>query len=101
MSLLIFGCGYLGSRVAQTRQSRAPVQFVTRSADFAHACWQVASVRGFVADVTERSTLVPEIFEGVTSILFSVGFDRSRGSIFDVCVHAPSQHCQATSDNDA
>lgn len=87
MSLLIFGCGYLGSRVAMRWQAAGGnARFVTRSAQLARASWFAGSLWGYVADITDRSTLVPQIFEDVTTILFSVGFDRSGGSIFDVYV---------------
>jgi len=83
MSKLIFGCGYLGVRVAQLWHGAGEtVYVVTRSADRASE-FQSAGYETLVADVTQPETLVdlPE----VDTAVFAVGFDRSAGySIHEV-----------------
>lgn len=78
MAKLIFGCGYLGERVARLwREAGETVWAVTRSDERA-AQLQAAEVRPIVADVTRPETLadLPE----VDTVLFAVGFDRSVGN---------------------
>jgi nucleoside-diphosphate-sugar epimerase len=76
MTKLILGCGYLGSRVANRwNDAEESVRVVSRSAE-----------RGVVADIRDRATLRPELFNDVTTVLFSVGFDRRGGTIHDVYV---------------
>ncbi len=76
MTKLIFGCGYLGSRVASRwKAGGEEVRIVSRSAD-----------KGIVADICDRKTLRPEIFAGVDTVLFSVGFDRRGATIHDIYV---------------
>src|SRR4051812_1668416 len=71
---LIFGCGYLGRRVAQRWATAGDeVVAVTRSerraAEFAANGW-----RPIVADVTDPASL--QNLPVADSILFAVGFDR-------------------------
>jgi nucleoside-diphosphate-sugar epimerase len=85
MSKLIFGCGYLGSRVAQAwlDQGRT-VHAVTRSPERADA-FRRRGLRPLVADVTAPLALrsLPEC----ETVLFAVGFDRGSGrSIREVYV---------------
>ncbi|MGI9458065.1 MAG: SDR family oxidoreductase [Aeoliella sp.] len=75
MKTLIFGCGYLGSRVAHLwRQTGDDVAAVTRSekraAEFTDNGW-----RATVADISNPASLVslPE----VDTVLIAVGYDRS------------------------
>ncbi|MEM9940091.1 MAG: SDR family oxidoreductase [Planctomycetota bacterium] len=76
MKRLIFGCGYLGRRVAEHWKNLG---------DSVHACTRNSATADqfegngllpIVADITDRSSLtdLPE----ADSVLFSVGMDRSR-----------------------
>jgi nucleoside-diphosphate-sugar epimerase len=77
MSKLIFGCGYLGVRVAQRWQEAGEsVTVVTRSADRA-AEYQQAGYEALVADVTRPETLGD--LPSAETVLFAVGFDRAAG----------------------
>jgi nucleoside-diphosphate-sugar epimerase len=77
---LIFGCGYLGARVARLwHEAGHSVAVVTRSParaeGFAHHGYQ-----SIVADVTQaESLLVMRELPTAESVLFAVGFDRSAG----------------------
>lgn len=74
MSRLIFGCGYLGQRVAHRWLTDAqPVYVVTRSEDRA-AEFGNQGFQPIVADICNPDTLrqLPD----VETVLFSVGFDR-------------------------
>ena len=74
MSKLIFGCGYLGQRVAQRwRDDGAEVHLATRSPQRAAQFLQ-NGFSAIVADITRPETLrgLPR----VETVLFSVGFDR-------------------------
>jgi nucleoside-diphosphate-sugar epimerase len=83
MKKLIFGCGYLGSRVAPLwRDSGHEVTIVTRS-DKRAAAFQNDGYHAVIADVTKPDTL--ERLPTIDTVLFAVGFDRSTGrSIEDV-----------------
>ena len=75
MSRMIFGCGYLGRRVASRWQSTGEtVCAVTRNADhaahFFEQGWQP-----FVADIMNPHSLVN--LPPASTVLFSVGFDRT------------------------
>lgn len=77
MDKLVFGCGYLGFRVARRWQAAGlTVHVVTRSPQRAS---QLArdGFRPIVADVTRPDSLVS--FPLVDTILFAVGFDRAAG----------------------
>lgn len=88
MVKLIFGCGYLGQRVARLwRQRGDAVYAVTRSADKAQALRR-EGIRPLLADITAS---LPE--DGgfwpaeIDTVLFAVGYDRgSTASIRDVYV---------------
>jgi nucleoside-diphosphate-sugar epimerase len=84
MAKLVFGCGYLGHRVAERWQQHTDVYVVTRSPERARRL----SDRGFrplVGDITE-SWVCPNL-PPLETILFSVGFDRDSGKrIQDVYV---------------
>jgi len=82
---LIFGCGYLGARVARRwRDAGDRVHTVTRSEERAA---QLAA-QGYVplvADVAEPDSLAE--LPRADTVLFAVGFDRSSGRrIEEVCV---------------
>jgi nucleoside-diphosphate-sugar epimerase len=78
MSKLIFGCGYLGQRVAERwRDAGHEVFVVTRNADRAsHLAAQ--GFRPIVADVLQPASLAN--LPTVETVLFAVGFDRSSGA---------------------
>lgn len=74
---LIFGCGYIGHRVASRWQAAGDRVFVaTRKADNAER-FRAEGFEPIVADVTCPATLsdLPE----VDTLLFAVGFDRGAG----------------------
>ncbi|MEX0937587.1 MAG: SDR family oxidoreductase [Pirellulales bacterium] len=74
VSTLIFGCGYLGSRVARRLLDRGEIVFAaTRSSDRARQL-QRLGCRTVVADVTEPSSLtgLPQ----VDRVLYAIGYDR-------------------------
>ncbi|MCG8586891.1 MAG: SDR family oxidoreductase [Pirellulales bacterium] len=87
MSKLIFGCGYLGSRVARLwRDAGEEVIAVTRSKGRAEKI-QADGIRPIVADINDRDSLGE--LPAVDTVLFAVGYDRSipadqRRSIGDV-----------------
>jgi nucleoside-diphosphate-sugar epimerase len=77
MTKLIFGCGYLGARVARRwHEAGHEVTIVTRSdpraEGFVHHGYGAV-----VADVTQPGTLVG--LPAAESVLFAVGFDRAAG----------------------
>jgi len=85
MAKLIFGCGYLGLRVARLwRAAGEEVHACTRSPDRG-AQLAAEGIRPLVADLTGESQLA--LPQGVRTILFAVGFDRAAGrTIHDVYV---------------
>jgi nucleoside-diphosphate-sugar epimerase len=77
MTKLIFGCGYLGERVARRwRDAGDDVLIVTRSRERADA-FERDGYGAIVADVTQRQTL--DGLPAAGTVLFAVGFDRSAG----------------------
>jgi nucleoside-diphosphate-sugar epimerase len=77
MRKLIFGCGYLGQRVAAAWQAAGDdVHVVTRSTARA-AEFQARGWIAHVADVCEPSTLAD--LPDVDTVLFCVGYDRAAG----------------------
>ena len=85
MAKLIFGCGYLGSRVARLWQAQGEEVFVvTRSSERARQ-FSTAGLRPIVADVLQPESLTR--LPKAETVLFAVGYDRSSGaSIYDVYV---------------
>jgi nucleoside-diphosphate-sugar epimerase len=83
MTKLIFGCGYLGQRVAQRwRDAGEDVVVATRSTERAEALKQ-QGYGALIADVTRPPTLVG--LPRAEPVLFAVGFYRSGGqTIADV-----------------
>jgi nucleoside-diphosphate-sugar epimerase len=85
MAKLIFGCGYLGLRVARLWQAAGErVYAVTRTVDRAS---QLAAegIQPIVRDLTADSQL--PLPQGVRTVLFAIGYDRSGPpSIHDVYV---------------
>ncbi|HVX15179.1 MAG TPA: SDR family oxidoreductase [Pirellulales bacterium] len=74
---LIFGCGYLGHRVARRWLAEGhTVYAVTRHVDRA-AAWRGEGLHAIVADVTRPATLVD--LPAVDSLLFAVGHEGERG----------------------
>lgn len=82
---LIFGCGYLGSRVARRRrESGEPVTIVTRSEAKAESL-RAEGFAAIVADVNDAATL--RSLPAAETVLFAVGYDRKSAatrSIHDV-----------------
>jgi nucleoside-diphosphate-sugar epimerase len=85
MTKLIFGCGYLGERVARRwREAGHTVVVVTRS-DRRAKTFQQQGYDVIVADVTRPETL--RNLPAAETVLFAVGFDRDSGhSIEEVYV---------------
>lgn len=76
---LIFGCGYLGQRVAERWLAAGDrVVAVTRSAERARALAELG-IEPVVADITQLESLRGSLPDCQTC-LFAVGFDRSQGS---------------------
>jgi nucleoside-diphosphate-sugar epimerase len=85
MAKLIFGCGYLGSRVAKLWQAAGEsVYAVTRTEERAEQL-AAAGLQPIVGDWMANSQL--RLPQGVRTVLLAVGFDRRGGqSIHDVFV---------------
>lgn len=78
MSGLIFGCGYLGQRVASRWQAAGrEVHAVTRKGDRADN-WKPRGLRPIVADITDPSSLAD--LPAVECVLVAVSPDRSAGA---------------------
>src|SRR5580704_1116343 len=86
MAKLIFGCGYLGRRVAALwRQAGHEVYAVTRFSDHARA-FERAGLMPIIADVTLPASL--KSLPAVEKVLYAVGYDRTAGrSLEEVYVH--------------
>lgn len=77
MTNLLFGCGYLGERVARRwRDAGHEITIVTRSDERA-AAFEREGYRAIVADITQPATL--RNLPAADTALFSVGFDRTAG----------------------
>jgi nucleoside-diphosphate-sugar epimerase len=77
MQRLIFGCGYLGSRVGALWKARGDeVTVVTRSSERA-VSFTAIGYRAIVADVTQPSSL--RNLPNADTLLYAVGHDRSVG----------------------
>ena len=77
MTRLIFGCGYLGARVARRwRDAGDDVIVVTRSRERAEELRR-QGYGAMIAEVTQPATLVG--LPTAATVLFSVGFDRLAG----------------------
>jgi nucleoside-diphosphate-sugar epimerase len=75
MMRLIFGCGYLGERVAQRwREAGDEVAIVTRNPERAEE-FRRQGYRAVVGDVAQRDSLCE--LPVAETVLFAVGFDRS------------------------
>ncbi len=75
MTKLIFGCGYLGHRVAKLWQARGEeVCVVTRSVDRANQL-RDEGLQAVIADVANVDTLIN--LPPAETVLFAVGFDRT------------------------
>jgi nucleoside-diphosphate-sugar epimerase len=84
MAKLIFGCGYLGERVAKLWRQRGDEVFaVTRSEPKAERL-RLLGIRPIVADITRGATLgqIAETTAGesIETVLFAVGYDRSAAA---------------------
>ena len=77
MAKLIFGCGYLGLRVARRwRSAGETVYAVTRSAQRADQL-TAEGIRPLVAELTGQSQVA--LPQDVGTVLFAVGYDRACG----------------------
>ena len=77
MAKLIFGCGYLGGRVARLwREAGETVYAVTRSPARAESL-SAAGLLPIVADITVATEL--KLPQQVRTVLFAVGYDRPSG----------------------
>lgn len=77
MRKLIFGCGYLGCRVAELwQEDGAEVVVVSRSEEKAEG-FRMHGYETVVADVTRPETLVD--LPAADTVLFAVGYDRTAG----------------------
>lgn len=83
MAKLIFGCGYLGLRVAQLWITQGDAVYaVTRSPDRAKALG-AEGIQPIVADLLANDPI--PLPDGIRTVLFAVGYDRgSSRSIHDV-----------------
>jgi nucleoside-diphosphate-sugar epimerase len=79
MAKLIFGCGYLGERVARRWLALGETVYaVTRSANRGKL-WTQTGLRPIVADITADPD--PELPDDIDTVLFAVGYDRQpRGA---------------------
>lgn len=76
MSVLIFGCGYVGHRAARAwHESGTSVAVVTRLGDRADALAQ-EGFQSIIADVTRPETLGQ--LPAARTVLFAVGYDRRQ-----------------------
>src|SRR4051794_29632590 len=85
MAKLIFGCGYLGSRVARLWQGNGETVYATTRSQERAAQLRATGIRPIVGDVTagQRRALPDDI----STVLFGIGFDRqSAGSIHNAFV---------------
>lgn len=77
MTKLIFGCGYLGERVARRwRDAGDDVAVVTRSPAKAET-FRRDGYKAVIADVTQPACLIE--LPVANTVLFAVGFDRQAG----------------------
>lgn len=78
MTKLIFGCGYLGERVARRWLAEGEQVFaVTRSGDRAER-WAAEGLTPVIADVMRRETLVD--LPAADTVLYSIGYDRRQSA---------------------
>lgn len=95
---MVFGCGYLGRRVARRWLTEGTaVQVVTRSPLHADE-FRKAGFGALVADITKPDSLVA--LSRPSTVLFAVGYDRTSGdSIEDVYVQGLSNVLNALPDS--
>jgi nucleoside-diphosphate-sugar epimerase len=85
MAKLIFGCGYLGSRVARLWRAAGDEVFALTRSESKAAELASAGIRPVVSDLLGTSQIA--LPADITTVLFAVGHDRSDGrSIHDVYV---------------
>lgn len=91
MSKLIFGCGYLGLRVARRWRAagETAVHVVTRSPERA-ATLAAEGLVPLVADVTRPETL--RDLPAADTVLFAVGYDRASGKSIEQVYVAGFKH---------
>ena len=80
MAKLVFGCGYLGLRVARLwRQQGEEVLAVSRTVEKA-ARLSAEGIRPLVADLADDSPLPLGILPALSTVLFAVGYDRGSAA---------------------
>jgi len=85
MAKLIFGCGYLGQRVARLWRAAGEVVYATTRTTERARELAAAGIEPIVCNLGDESQ--PSLPQGVRTALFAVGFDRRTGqSIYDVYV---------------
>lgn len=90
---LIFGCGYLGERVARRWEAQGQaVAAVTRSAERV-AAWEAAGRTAVLADVTQPNSLTA--LPPAEVVLWAVGLDRAGSDMHSVYVTGLANVLQA------
>jgi nucleoside-diphosphate-sugar epimerase len=83
MTNLIFGCGYVGTRVADRwLQESKEVRVLTRSAVRANE-FSARGIQPAVGELLQPDSWPSDLFQDVDTILFSVGFDHSRSDTIE------------------
>lgn len=83
MAKLIFGCGYLGLRVAQRWRARGEiVRTLTRSSSRSEELAK-KGIQPAVGELLQPSTWPCDLFADVDTVLVSVGFDHSTGNTIE------------------
>jgi nucleoside-diphosphate-sugar epimerase len=88
MAKLIFGCGYLGQRVAGWWQNRGEVVYAVTRGEAKAEALRRRGIRPLVADLAASLPEGESFWPGeIDTVLFSVGYDRgSAASIHEVYV---------------
>ncbi len=85
MARLIFGCGFLGSRVAHRWKAAGETVYVVTRSDETARQFEETGYRPIVADVLQPDTL--RNLPAAETVLYAVGYDRTAGvSIREVYV---------------
>src|SRR5205823_633217 len=85
MAKLIFGCGYLGQRVAQLWQATGEEVFAVTRSQTRAAELAAAGIRPLLSNLLSESKV--SLPQHVLTVLFSIGYDRPIDhSIHDVYV---------------
>jgi nucleoside-diphosphate-sugar epimerase len=97
MAKLIFGCGYLGLRVALLWRAAGEAVFAVTRSESRAAQFAAEGIQPLVADLVAESQLTAP--QGVRTVLFAVGFDRAAGqTIHEVYVRGLRRAIEALPD---